>query len=167
MVNRMSELGESAQLFLEELYLEHLDEASFLYTQRLNLMQEPYRSWRDTERIEDRIQAHIEALENDAALDICLKQSWEGAPGVLYAVVRLFCRRKLDDPVKEILANLDPMNKDKVYAVINAFNHDLPVEWHPFIERMLLSVWETVWPIPEQRKAINQIKKRLENNGHK
>jgi uncharacterized protein (TIGR02270 family) len=141
LMNRMSELGEVAEAFIEELYLEHLDEASFLYTQRLNSMKEPYRSWQDLEKIERRIQAHIEALVRggEKALEVCLEQMEEGGPGALYVAVRVFCRRTLDEPVKELLANLDPLNTDKVNAVINALNHDLPVEWHPFVEQMLLS----------------------------
>ncbi len=142
MMNRMNELDEATEAFVEEMYIEHLDEASFLYVQRLNSIGAPYRSWRDMDTLEYRIQAHVTALVQgaDKALEICQKQAEEGGPGTLYTVVRVFSRHKLQSPVKEIIGSLDPMNMPKVTAVISALNQELPTEWHPFVEQMLLSL---------------------------
>jgi hypothetical protein len=44
------------------LYLKHIEEASFLYEQRLTLLDNPDLFWRDLEEFEDRFEAHIDAL---------------------------------------------------------------------------------------------------------
>ena len=48
--------------FETELYQEHLEEASFLYEQRLTLFDDPEITWLDIEDFEERFEAHIDAL---------------------------------------------------------------------------------------------------------
>lgn len=139
--DRIETIGDAALYFSEDLYEEHLEEVAFLYVNRLYLLSAYKGSWMDIAKIESKIQAHIEALfmGDDLALDMCHQQIEEVNSGILYAAVRVFCRHKKDDWVKEIIDGLDPRNTDLINAVIDALNHDLPVEWHPMLEQMLLS----------------------------
>jgi len=139
--DRIETVGEAALYFSEDLYKEHLEEVAFLYVNRLYLLSEYKGSWKDIAKIESKIQGHIEALfmGDDLALDVCRQMRNDANQGIFYAAVRVFCRHKKDDWVKEMINGLDPVNTDRTHAVIDALNHDLPVEWHPMIEQMLLS----------------------------
>lgn len=139
--NRIETLGEAAYYFSEELYEEHLDVVAFLYVNRLYLLSEYKDSWMDVAKIENTIKAHIVALfmGDDMALDVCRQKRDDANQGILYTSVRVFCRHKKQEWVKEIIDGLDPENTDRVNAVIDALNHDLPTDWHPMIEQMLLS----------------------------
>lgn len=138
---RMMDSDKDTKDFVGGIYIEHLEEASFLYVQRVNLLKEPSYLWPDLENTDQRIKAHIMALAlgGDKALEICHEQSGERNPGILYTVVRVICYHKKDDWLKEILDGLDPGDMDRVNTVIDALNHGLPVEWYPMIEQMLLS----------------------------
>ena len=58
--------------FSSKLYLEHLEEASFLYEQRLDLLDDPELTWRDIEDFEDRFEPHIAGLvvRKELVLDV-------------------------------------------------------------------------------------------------
>jgi uncharacterized protein (TIGR02270 family) len=138
---RIEIIGKNARYFSEDIYMEHLEEVSFLYESRLYLLNDYGGPWPDMATIETRIEAHIDALVmgEGLALDLCRQQIDEGNQGVLYAVVRVFCRHKKDDWFKEVQDGLDPGNTNRVNAVTDALNHDLPEAWHPMVEQMLLS----------------------------
>ncbi|MBW2742277.1 MAG: hypothetical protein JRE64_26360, partial [Deltaproteobacteria bacterium] len=62
--------------FETKLYQEHLEEASFLYEQRLTLFDDPEITWLDIADFEERFEAHIDALVvgEEPALNICKTQ---------------------------------------------------------------------------------------------
>lgn len=143
---RMKNIGKNVMYFSNDLYTEHLEEASFLYENRLFLMNEPDGSWPDLERIENRTRSHIEALVmgDDLAIDLCREKIDEGRPGVLYIAVRVFCRCQRDDCVMEVLDGLDPGNPEQIKEVVDALNQDLPEEWHTIIRHMMTSGDDTL-----------------------
>ena len=79
---------ESASDFETELYQEHLEEASFLYEQRLTLFDDIEITWLDIEDFEERFEAHIDAL-------VVRPISFDMFSGnlIFYAVFSVFCQR--------------------------------------------------------------------------
>ncbi|MCK5509131.1 MAG: HEAT repeat domain-containing protein, partial [Desulfobacterales bacterium] len=122
-----------------ELYREHLEEASFLYEQRLILFDDPEITWFDIEDFEERFEAHIDALVvgEEPALNVCKTQAMEGDFGELHAAVRVFCRQNRLDFVQECLEALDPEDTERVQAISDALNHELPAEWRDEFIRIL------------------------------
>ena len=125
--------------FETELYQEHLEEASFLYEQRLTLFDDPEITWLDIADFEERFEAHIDALVvgEEPALNVCKTQAMEGDFGELHAAVRVFCRQNRLDFVQECLEALDPDDTERVQAISDALNHELPAEWKEEFIRIL------------------------------
>src|SRR6266567_1491787 len=70
-------MGISTKSFLIELYREYLEEASFLYEQRLGLLHDPEVPWKRIGEFEERFEAHIDGLlvGGELALEVCLAQA--------------------------------------------------------------------------------------------
>ena len=117
--------------FYVELYQEYLSEASFLYEQRLSLLDDPEISWKDIDDFEQRFEAHIDGLVvgEELALDVCKQQAVEGDFGELNAAVRVFCRQNRIDLFKEIVNTIDPEDQAFTKAVSDALKDELPVKW--------------------------------------
>jgi uncharacterized protein (TIGR02270 family) len=123
--------GPSDKGFLIGLYLEHLSETSFIYEQRLGLLNDPELTWKDLDDFEQRFEAHIDGLilGEDLALEICKQQAAEGDFGELHAAMRVFCRQNRLDLVLESIEALDPEEAEKLQAVADALNDELPAAW--------------------------------------
>ena len=90
---------------LMRLYEEYLQEASFLYEQRLTLFRNPEITWRKIGEFEERLEAHIDGLVvgDKLAIDVCKRPVTEGDFGELFAAVCVFCRQEQRDLVLAIL----------------------------------------------------------------
>ncbi len=132
--------GPSAKGFYVGLYLEHLEEAAFLYEQRLLLFDDPEITWLDIEEWEERFEAHIDALVigEQLALDVCRMQAAEGDFGELHAAIRVFCRQERMEYLQEALEGAE-LDDDTLTAITEALKHELPEAWHDMIRDMLLS----------------------------
>lgn len=130
----------SLEEFLIELYQEYLEEASFLYGQRLTLFDDPEIAWLDIQDFEDRFEPHIDGLivGNELALEVCRRQSEEGDFGELHAAIRVFCRRNRWDLVQKVLSELDFEDEERVKGIADALSQELPDGWLPGILEMLL-----------------------------
>lgn len=117
--------------FSIELYREHLEEASFLYEQRGALFHDPELLWPDLNDFEERFARHIDALEDrsETALQVCRQQTVEGDTGELHAAVRVFCRHKRLDLIREIFSCLDASDDARVAAVADGLKHEWPPAW--------------------------------------
>ncbi|MBW2663262.1 MAG: HEAT repeat domain-containing protein [Deltaproteobacteria bacterium] len=135
--------------FETELYQEHLEEASFLYEQRLTLFDDPEITWLDIADFEERFEAHIDALVvgEDLALNVCKTQAMEADFGELHAAVRVFCRQNRLDFVQECLETLDPKDTERVQAISDALNHELPAEWKDEFIRILSEGDQSLIPV--------------------
>ena len=113
------------------LYQEHLEEASFLYEQRLAYLHDPEVKWPDLRAWEERFEAHIDALKlgDELALEICRRQAADGDSGELHAALRVFCRRDCQDDAFAVLRALDRTNEEAVRAVSQALRCEVPREW--------------------------------------
>jgi uncharacterized protein (TIGR02270 family) len=135
--------------FETELYQEHLEEASFLYEQRLTLFDDPEITWLDIADFEERFEAHIDALVvgEEPALNVCKTQAMEGDFGEFHAAVRVFCRQNRLDFVQECLEALDPEDTERVQAISDSLNHELPAEWEDEFIRILSEGNQKLIPI--------------------
>ncbi len=117
--------------FDRSLYIESLEEASFLYEQRLSLLDDPEISWKDIADFEERLEAHLDALVvgGEQALGICTERADEGDFGELHAAVCAYCRQDRMDLVLKILESLDPQNTERTRAVQDALYYELPATW--------------------------------------
>lgn len=121
------------------LYLEHIDEAAFLYTQRNALLLDDEVSWPDLDAFERRLDAHIDALVigGDLALKHGVALLTDGEPGVLFAVVCVICRRGRSELLAQALRQVDLGDKEQVGALTQALKWELPQDWSPHLERAI------------------------------
>jgi len=121
----------SEEDFLVGLCQEHLAEASFLYEQHLTLFNDPEIIWPDIDDFEQRLEAHIDALVlgEEIALKTCRQRAVEGDAGEAFAAVCVFCRQRRKELLFEIFENLDPEDIERMQAVSDALNLEMPSEW--------------------------------------
>jgi uncharacterized protein (TIGR02270 family) len=124
--------------FKIELYQEHQEEASFLYDQRLALLNDPEITWRDIGEFEERFEAHIDALVvgEDLALEVCHTQAKAGDFGELHAAIRVFCRQNKGDFVAEAWRDLDPEDKERTKAIGDALKDECTENWQESLQRV-------------------------------
>lgn len=117
--------------FRTGVYFEHLEEASFLYEQRLSLLDDPEITWKDVAEFEERFEAHIDALVvgEDLALNVCHTQAMDGDFGELHAAVRVFCRQNRADFVAEAWRDIDSQDTDSIQAIGDALKDECPDPW--------------------------------------
>jgi uncharacterized protein (TIGR02270 family) len=113
------------------LYTEHLEEASFLYEQRLTYLQDPEVNWPSLRSWEERFEAHVDALVlgGDLALEVCRQRAAEGDIGEMHAALRVFCRHRQKKDAFAVLIALDPADDKAVRAASQALRWDAPREW--------------------------------------
>lgn len=127
-------MATSLRQFRVELYEEHLEDASFLYTERHALFLSQEIPWVGLLDFEERLEAHIDALVVGAerALDVCGRRAVEGDAGELFAAVCVFCRQLQAPRLAEVLKTLDHEDPDKRRAVGDALKYELPDAWRDF-----------------------------------
>jgi uncharacterized protein (TIGR02270 family) len=120
------------------LHLEHLEEASFLYEQRRDvLLDDPELAWIDLAESDERLEAHLDGLVlgENLALAVCRQQAEEGDAGELHAAVCVFCRHERKDLLDEAIGGVDADDEERVLAVRDALAAELPGTWeHDLIE---------------------------------
>ena len=133
-------MANSIRQFDIEICEQHLEEASFLYEQRLAYLVDPELTWKELDEFEERFEAHIDALVvgADLALEVCKAHCSSGDFGELHAAMRVFCRQDRSDLTYTVLQNLDVEDPDTVQAVIDALKAECPDAWHDDLVRILL-----------------------------
>jgi len=142
-------MATSIRAFNIELYQEHLEEASFLYEQRLGLLNDPELTWKDLDEFEQRLEAHIDALVvgQDLAMEVCKTQAVEGDFGELFAAVCVFCRQKQGKLVADIFESLDVQDDERVQAVTDALKFECPQDWRDSLNKLFLRRHQNSLPI--------------------
>lgn len=117
--------------FSHALYDEHIEDASFLYEQRLSLFDNPETTWLRIDEFEERFNANIDALVTggELAVEISSKQAGEGDAGELHAAMCVFCRLGRKDLVMQALEKLDPKDVKGRQAISDALNREMPSDW--------------------------------------
>lgn len=131
----------SYRSFLVDLYEEYLQDASFLYAQRLELFDNPELTWKKIGEFEERLEAHIDGLVvgDKLALEVCKRHAAEGDFGEVFAAICVFCRQSQRDLVLSIFDQLDPTDAEKASAVADALKYELPDAWFPDFLTLLAS----------------------------
>ena len=144
--------SDATRRFNVDLYLEHLEEAAFLYEQRRGLYDDPEVTWLGIGQFEERLEAHIDALvgRDGAALEICQRQAEEGGPGELYTAVCVFCRGGRRDVLGAVLKHLDPDNAERSLAVSDALKDEMPAEWGEALAAILARGYDKLIPMVAQ-----------------
>jgi uncharacterized protein (TIGR02270 family) len=121
----------SPTAFAAGLYQEHLEEISFLYEQRISLLDDPQIKWTDIGEYEDRLEAHLDALivGGQPAMDVCMKKTLDGDVGECYGVLRLLCRQKQTELAKAMIAGIAADDRDMARAAGDALKVEMPAEW--------------------------------------
>ena len=132
--------------FLRGLYEEHLDEASFLYEQRRQLLTASEPAWPEVEEFEERLEAHLDALVvgGDLAAETCRARAAAGDAGDLFASVSTFCRRVQAPLLAGVFKTLDYEDRDKSNALTDALKHELADDW---IESCVLALGSSHPPL--------------------
>ncbi len=117
--------------FRKSLYEEHLEEMAFLYEHRLGAISDAEYSLFNLGDLDERIEAHLDALVIGGELAIAVVQDCLSMPdqGELYTAARLFCRSDRPDLVLDCLGQLDWNDSEAVSAVLAGLKCDLPSSW--------------------------------------
>ncbi len=121
--------------FLHTLHEEHFDEISFLYEHRCAALVDVDYGLSDLARLDERIEAHLDALLQGETVAIAIAQeniSTDDA-GMLYAVTRLCCRSDKPELILDCLGALDWDEHHLVSAMAAALQSDLPMGWTQII----------------------------------
>ena len=120
-------------------YERYLDEAGFLYTQRLSLLDDPEIGWMDVDQFEKRLEGQIDGLAVGAelALDVCRRRLSDGEAGTLYAATRVFLRQHRRDLFNEVVATTDLQDVARLEAVADAARDGYPREWRDLLTQDL------------------------------
>ncbi len=124
-------MATSTRQFNVGLYREHLEEASFLYEQRLAYLHDQEIGWTNLDDWERRIEAHLAALVTGGGLAVleCRRAIDGGDSGEKHAALRVFCRHRR---MSDALALLDTAEADDpglASALAHALQADAPTEW--------------------------------------
>lgn len=139
----------SIRQFDTALYEQHLEEASFLYEQRLAHRHDPELTWLDLDDHEERFEAHVDALVvgGDPAIDVCKAHCASGDCGELHAAMRVFCRQDRSDLAYAVLQNLDGGDAEAAQAVVDALKAECPPSWREDLPRIMLGRCTHLVPI--------------------
>ena len=132
-------MATSPRNFAVRMYEEHLEDASFLYTQVRALRSEAELPWTRLADFEERLEAHIDALMigGALALETCERRATEGDAGELFAAVSVFCRHEDARLLADTWRALDYDDAAKTRAVKDALKYELPESWYPNIKRAI------------------------------
>jgi uncharacterized protein (TIGR02270 family) len=125
--------------FRIRLYEEHLEEASFLHSQRQGQLTDPEIPWSDLAEVEDRIEPHIDGLVlgGEVALEVLRARDLSKDIGELHAGTSVLCRLRERELVFDLLESLDPSDAASIDAASDAICSESPPEWEPDFVREL------------------------------
>lgn len=121
----------SVQAFQRALFEEHIESIAFLHAQRETRMRDAETGWTRLVDIEDRIDAHVDALVLGGALAMeqCRLRIAGDDPGEVYAAARVACESADGGLVAEIVRGVDLADPAKARALGAALRQSLPDAW--------------------------------------
>lgn len=126
--------------FHQELYEEHLEEASFLYELRAGSLHDEELTWLDLHDYDHRIEAHLDALLGGGfqAFNMSRARALSGEAGDQYVAVRLACQDPESSVLLDLLTQLDTQAESSFQAVLTGLALGCPDTWfsqlHTFTE---------------------------------
>lgn len=97
------------RLFLRKLHEQHIEELSMLYERRLDMLDDAEIEVEDLLQVEDRIEAHLDALVvgADAAVELCVERAADGDMGERFGAIAVLCRQQRPDLVEAALPSFE------------------------------------------------------------
>ncbi len=128
------EMAVTIDSFYDDLHAEHAQEAALLYDQWRVLARKPGRTWTELLDVQDRIEAHVDALVlgGTPAMEVCLRIAAEGEPGSLYAAALICSRQQLAPAVARVLRMADLSQAGSCQALVDALSTGMPEAWLGF-----------------------------------
>lgn len=116
--------------FTQSIYHQYIDEASFLYDQRLFLLDDPGFGWTDLERAEDRFETYIDGIAAGGtdAFNVCIDACVQGDAGTVHVAARVMCLQRRFDGMRSIMESIDPGNTEQVMAFGRGLAADMPAD---------------------------------------
>ncbi len=120
-------MANSIKKFTIGLYEEHLEEASFLFEQRIASADDIESSWLDLDEGEQRIETHVDGLVvgGDLAFELCSLKAQDGDAGELYVAVRVMCRLGKSGALEDLWEFVDPQDSERLHAFAEGLSHEL------------------------------------------
>lgn len=122
------------------IYLEHLEECAMLFERRVLCIEDPETSSQDLIELEDRMEAHIDALVlgGAAARELCVDAISTGDPGDLHAAARVLCRGGDAGVLSLFEPFVDPRESPRCASALgSALSLELSPAWAPQLGVML------------------------------
>ncbi|NND59590.1 MAG: hypothetical protein HKN49_04910 [Gammaproteobacteria bacterium] len=128
----------SIRQFNESLYVEHLEEASFIFEQRAAYLDDPEVTWLELGEWDNRLEAHLDALVvgGGHAVSVCDERRIDCDDGELHAIVRVYCRHRALSRIRDLFGELVEAENDTVVAVAQALRHEMPSEWRDMMHEL-------------------------------
>lgn len=113
------------------LYEEHLEEGADLLGIRRERLSDIEVGWTELNEIDDRIEAHLDALVVGAALaeHVVASRALDGEADGLGMALRLFCRRQAWSRVEDALASMEPQDAARRRSAVEALAIECPDVW--------------------------------------
>jgi uncharacterized protein (TIGR02270 family) len=130
----------ASERFHDDLVEEHIDDGSFLYGQRRGMLAESDESWTRVAGVEQRIEAHVDALvvAGRRASERCaVRAGIPDEPGALFLATCVLCRRRDASRMAQLLAGVGNDERERIDAVRDALQVELPEPWTRFVEDAL------------------------------
>lgn len=129
----------SSLQFLRGIFLEHIEEAAFLYDQCRQLRLDEHTEWPALGPFEDRLEKHLDALcvGQELALEVCDAFLLNGEPGEVFAALSVVCRNQVASPLASLLASPRLNEPGLRAAVSDALARELPKSWEDACVRAL------------------------------
>ncbi len=117
--------------FVGGLYTEHLEEISDLSVLRCFLSRQENQSWSDLGEIEERIEAHLDALivGGEEALKISKELSTNGFGDERIGCAALFCRRSRFHLLRAMFESLEHDDEERLQVVESVLCREWPALW--------------------------------------
>ncbi|WP_339720040.1 hypothetical protein [uncultured Paraglaciecola sp.] len=124
-------MASSYRQFIDEVYEEHVEEASFLYEQRLAFYVDQELPWFSYYSEELKLEAHLDGLiiGGQRALSKAQEMALEGDVGAIYTLLSLYCQLDQADKCLDAINEFDLDDPEVTQAIQLALLHRMPLPW--------------------------------------
>lgn len=125
--------------FKRELYVESLQEISFLQEARASMLDDPGMELTDLAELDARIEALFDVLVlgEELAISVARERALEGDAGERHGALRLFLRARRPELVEELRTQTDTDDADEQHAIFRALRCELDETWTPWARAQL------------------------------